>query len=68
MDSLETLDNLLKLAYNQANSILATRGSDDPVGRAIECYTLPNLKHWIDGQQAGSIQHLKGLLDQEKNG
>jgi len=38
--------------------------TDDPVGRAIRSYTLPNLHRWVQGnEQAGNIPHLKQLID-----
>ena len=38
--------------------------TDDPVGRAIRSYTLPNLHRWVQGnEQAGNLTHLKQLID-----
>ena len=38
--------------------------TDDPVGRAIRSYTLPNLHRWVQGnEQAGNLPHLKQLID-----
>lgn len=65
---IEQLETYLKLAFNIAAKIANERGNENAVGRAVISYTIPNLRHWIDGAQAGNIKHLRELLAQEKNG
>jgi hypothetical protein len=61
----DEFDYHLTMAFN-ALVDLSTKEypTDDPVGRAIRSYTLPNLHRWVQGnEQAGNIPHLKQLID-----
>jgi hypothetical protein len=65
MSKFEEFDYHLKMAFN-ALVDMSTKEypTDDPVGRAIRSYTLPNLHRWVQGnEQAGNIPHLKQLID-----
>ena len=65
MSKFDEFDYHLTMAFN-ALVDLSTKEypTDDPVGRAIRSYTLPNLHRWVQGnEQAGNIPHLKQLID-----
>jgi hypothetical protein len=65
MTAFEELDYHLKMAFNSAVK-MATEdfpdNEDSGAGRALRSYTVPNLKLWIDGAQAGNLKHLKELI------
>ena len=61
----EEFDYHLKMAFNALIAMSQEEYPDnDPsgVGRAIRSYTLPNLHRWIEGGQAGNLQHLYELI------
>ena len=61
----DEFDYHLTMAFN-ALVDLSTKEypTDDPVGRTIRSYTLPNLHRWVQGnEQAGNLPHLKQLID-----
>lgn len=67
-ENFQQLQYHLVMAYNAAVRMANEEYPDaDPkaVGRALRSYTLPNLKLWIDGAQAGNIKHLDELLRDE---
>ena len=63
----DEFDYHLKMAFN---ALIAMSNeeypNDDPVGRALRSYTLPNLHRWVQGNdQAGNLPHLKELIDSQ---
>jgi hypothetical protein len=62
MAGIDELDYHLKMAFNSALKMAnEEHPGDDDVGRTLRFYTIPNLKHWIDGAQAGNLKHLHEL-------
>ena len=61
----DEFDYHLKMAFNALIAMANEEyPNDDPVGRAVRSYTLPNLHRWVQGNdQAGNLPHLKELID-----
>jgi hypothetical protein len=68
MTPIEELDYHLKMAFNSACKLADQYPDNEPlaVGRAVRSYTLPNLKLWIDGAQAGNLKHLQELINSKE--
>jgi hypothetical protein len=68
MTNLEQFEQNLIAAYN---ALVRMANEDYPdsdetgVGRTIRSYTLPNVKLFIDGAQAGSVAHLRELASKK---
>ena len=62
MAGMDELEYHLKMAVNSAVKMANEEYPDfeeSGIGRTLRSYTIPNLLHWIDGMQAGSLKDLR---------
>jgi len=62
MSGIDELEYHLKMAVNSAIKMANEEYSDfeeSGIGRTLRSYTIPNLKHWLEGVQAGSLKDLQ---------
>jgi len=57
-----SLNVALANAVNLQQSVHNAEGDSD-LYRKLAFYLVPNLSHWINGSQAGSIKDLRDLLE-----
>jgi hypothetical protein len=68
MARIEEFEYHLKMAFNSAVNMALEEYPDQEdtgVGRTLRSYTIPNLQHWIDGAQAGSLKHLRESINKQ---
>lgn len=64
IDNIEDhLKTAAAIALHLQTYVLQTEGDTD-LFRKLSYYMVPNLNHWIDGSQAGSIKDMKEALAQ----
>lgn len=55
------LEDAHRIAVQWQAKVLSTEG-DSALHRKLSAYLTPNLRHWIDGVQAGNVKDLEETL------